>query len=133
MYRILLDAGTNVNNDTNTRFPDATFMQALCDDLNTPQALARLHALRKARQTQTLLASARQLGLLYADPQTWFQQSATSTIGLSTASIEALIVQREEARRKRNYATADQIRKKLETAGIHLEDQPGKQTVWCRK
>ena len=51
--------------------PD-TFMQAVCDDLNTPKAMAELFALAKHADTPDgkgqLLAAAGILGLLQADP-----------------------------------------------------------------
>ena len=63
--------------------PDAEFIAALEDDLNTPKALAALFALAKARAAKQaprrrvraaakLRASAELMGLLGADPEEWF-------------------------------------------------------------
>ncbi len=134
MYRSILDAKVNFDASGNIMDgkPDPAVMKALCDDLNTPQAIVRLHELRRDNQIRTLISSAHQLGLMHADPQAWFRRAPATQNTLGDASIEALIVQREEARNKRNYAQADQIREQLSTAGICLEDKAG-QTQWRRK
>ncbi len=55
-----------------------------------------------------------------------------ATLSLSDAEIEALIAERTEARRRRNFARGDAIRKELLEKGVVLED--GKDGVtWKRK
>jgi cysteinyl-tRNA synthetase len=44
-----------------------------------------------------------------------------------------LIVERNKARKAKNFVEADRIRKELEAAGILLEDKPGGVTEWRRK
>ena len=46
--------------------------------------------------------------------------------------IERLIAARRDARRQRDFATADRIRNELDERGIQLEDTPGG-TRWRRK
>ncbi len=106
----------------------------LLDDLNTPEALAAISELaaqlRKAegvdeqrRAKARLLASARFLGLLTQSPADWFARSLDSS-GLDAAAIDALVVERAEAKKARDFARADGIRKQLADAGIELEDTP---------
>jgi cysteinyl-tRNA synthetase len=51
--------------------------------------------------------------------------------GLDTAGVQALLDAREAARKRRDFAEADRIRKELLTKGIVLEDGP-KGTTWRR-
>jgi len=117
---------------------------ALKDDLNTPQALARLHealsALNKAggdaaARKAELLAGAQYLGLLYQDPEDWFKwqppKAAGTSGGLDEAAIEALIEDRTQARKSKDFATSDRIRDDLAEQGILLEDGP-EGTTWRR-
>jgi cysteinyl-tRNA synthetase len=99
---------------------------ALCDDLNTPQALAELAQLADdARQHGTaeakaaLLGGGALLGLLQQDPETWFRRGET---GVDEAHVEALLQQRREARAQRDFARADTIRDELTRLGIVIED-----------
>jgi len=115
---------------------------ALKDDLNTPQALAKLHetlnALNKAEGDSAarkgeLLAGAQYLGLLYQDPEDWFkwQPPRAAEGGLDDAAIEALIEDRKEARQAKDFATSDRIRDELAEQGILLEDG-SEGTTWRR-
>ena len=116
--------------------PDATppprFLEALCDDLNTPQALAELHALLRSNADPAqikgqILASGSLMGLLQQDPESWFQAGS----GISQDEIEAKISARNAARKERDFARADAIRDELAKAGIVLEDT-AKGTEWKR-
>ncbi|GAB0115418.1 cysteine--tRNA ligase [Acidisoma sp. C75] len=110
--------------------PDAV-MAALCDDLNTPAAIAALHGLADraiagdAEAAAGLHAAGRVLGLLQAEPQAWFQG------GVDAAAVEAAITDRLAARRARDFARADAIRADLLARGIVLEDG-ATGTTWRR-
>ncbi|MBN9562634.1 MAG: cysteine--tRNA ligase [Alphaproteobacteria bacterium] len=121
------------------RHPDAVagavpepVMGALCDDMNTPLALAALHALAdaalagEADAAAGLRASGLLLGLLGADPAAWFRGGADG------AEIDAAIAARLAARKARDFARADAIRAELAAKGIVLEDGPGGTTTWRR-
>lgn len=127
-----------------TAEPDPAFLQALSDDLNTPQALAALFDLArqantasdptdKARIKGTLLKSAALMGLLSEDPEAWFAGggSAGAGDGPDAAEIERLIEARNDARASKDFAEADRIRDELAAQGITLEDGAGG-TKWRR-
>jgi cysteinyl-tRNA synthetase len=101
---------------------DEGVIDALCDDLNTPLALSRLASL----EGSILKASASLMGLLQASAADWFQGDANS------AAIEQRIAERREAKKARDFATADRIRDELKSDGIVLEDGPNG-TTWRRE
>jgi len=118
----------------------AAVLDALRDDLNTPQAISVLHALAgELNKTSgdsaakgALLKAASLLGLLQLDPEEWFKwQPEGTTGGLSDADIDALIEERKAARTAKDFARADQIRDDLAAQGIVLEDGAGG-TTWKR-
>ena len=106
-------------------------MAALCDDLNTPMALAELNALAKDAQKAEgvqakalakarLLAAGELLGLLHMEPQVWFQGELQSDS--DAARFDALIAERQSARSAKNYGRSDEIRKEFADAGVVIED-----------
>ena len=111
--------------------PEA-FMTALCDDLNTPKALAELFALGKSVDTPegkgALLAAAKCLGLLQQNPQDWFA-AKTANVEIDEAAVETLIAERAAARGNKDYAAADAARDKLIAMGVAIEDTPDG-TIW---
>jgi cysteinyl-tRNA synthetase len=71
------------------------------------------------------------LNLLQADPGETMAtlRQKPAELAISPEEIEALIVQRTEARKNKDWAQADKIRDQLIAMGILLEDTPGG-TVW---
>ncbi|WP_051081267.1 cysteine--tRNA ligase [Saccharibacter floricola] len=105
--------------------------EALCDDLNTPLAIAELHKYAdgamngQQEDADSLYAAGRLLGLFGLTSSEWFQ----GDVSLDAATINALINQRLEARKAKDFAKADQIRTHLTEQGILLEDTPNG-TTW---
>ena len=105
-------------------------LDALCDDLNTPLAIAEFHNLvtrfnkaetkfERAEAKGEILAAAKLLGILEGDPEAWFTGSADAD---EAAEIDGLIAQRADAKKNKDFATADKIRDDLLARGIILED-----------
>ncbi|MDA0338600.1 MAG: cysteine--tRNA ligase, partial [Proteobacteria bacterium] len=124
---------------TDAEVPDSV-LNALQDDLNTPQALSALHDLTKvankadndgerARLKGEILAAGQLLGLLNEVPEQWLH--ASSSEGPTPDEIENLIQERLEARKNKDFARADEIRDTLAAQGIILEDS-GRTTSWRR-
>lgn len=118
--------------------PAEEVIEALCDDLNTPKAISVLHALatqlnkdKSAETKKTLLASAQLMGLLYQDAEEWFKNQSAEEGSLSEADILALIQKRADARKAKDFATADAVRKELADKGVVIEDTPNG-TQWKR-
>jgi cysteinyl-tRNA synthetase len=113
------------------------FEKAMDDDLNTPRALAALH--RGARAVNRAIdqgeMSARDASVarrFFSDLDRVF-----GILGGETKSEELpeeaarLIKERDQARARRDWATADNMRKQLLAMGISVEDTPSG-TTWRR-
>ncbi len=129
------------------------FQEALEDDFNTALALGTLHELarllnrilgdknfRKDPAAGALLSEGEArllevgsiLGVFQERPAQYFadqQRRFLLTKGLEEENILELIVQRNEARKAKNWAQADAIRSQIAELGVTLEDGP-KGTTW---
>jgi cysteinyl-tRNA synthetase len=137
----------------------ARFKAAMDDDFNTPEALAVLFDLAgevnrngDAVTAGLLKVLGGVLGLLQRDPKTFLRAKPgsdvtvqltgvtvvaevgilTPRLELDDTRIEALIQQRLDARKTRDFKLADAIREELNDAGILLEDRPDGTTDWRR-
>ena len=131
--------------DTQAVEPDSTedeytakFKEYMDDDFNTPGAISVLFYLAKqinkesGETAQKLAGRLKQLasvlGILEQDPNKFLTTGAKDD---DVEQIEALIKQRNEARKQKNWALADEARDKLKQMHIELEDGP-QGTVWHR-
>ncbi|MDO5357635.1 MAG: cysteine--tRNA ligase, partial [Conchiformibius sp.] len=125
--------------DLNSESNDYTqrFAAAMNDDFDTVQAVAVLFELagevnktRSAELAGCLKTLGGVLGLLQRDAQA-FLQGGNSEDGLSNEAIEALIAQRNQARKDKNWAESDRIRDVLAAEKIVLRDGADG-TTWTR-
>ena len=121
------DFGVNTFLDERINAAISEFEEAMDDDFNTASALAAIHNLirdvNSAMQNSGLLA--RDIELLLEAIQAF--DSVLGIFGpeesaMLDAEIEALIEERQAARRDRNFARSDEIRDLLAEKGIILED-----------
>ncbi|MDB5739122.1 MAG: cysS, partial [Alphaproteobacteria bacterium] len=94
--------------------PDAAFLEALSDDLNTPAAIASLHQAED-------VALAGGLGFLGFSN---VQMKITRKPGVDIVAIAQAIEARLAARKAKNFAESDRIRDELLAQGIVLKDGP---------
>ncbi len=120
----------------------SALLQALSDDLNISQALAVIdemiqhanerldqNAKEKAFKKETLANIAfvgELLGIGTQEPFSYFQQGIDEE---TRAKIEALIEERNEAKKAKDYAKSDAIRDRLNAMGIAIMDTP-EGTLW---
>jgi len=109
------------------------FVSAMCDDFNTPKALAAFFDFIREINNQLKFLSSGELSEALD-----FIREAGSVLGLEferktpteiNAILKILVEIREESRSRKDFALADEIRRKLSDAGIMLEDTP-KGTIW---
>ena len=120
--------------------PDDQVMQALCDDLNTPSVLTRLHALvseirssaggpHQIELKRKLKASGSLLGILERTQQEYIGYDPLRA-AVDEIKIRNLIDARTSARKSRNFKEADVIRDELTRMGIEIEDHRDGTTSW---
>jgi cysteinyl-tRNA synthetase len=95
-------------------------LAALCDDLNTPQAIAELH---KAPPEE--LAGGLSLLGFSTISERIEQKSPVDVVEIANA-----IAARNAARKSRNFKESDRIRDELLAKGIQLKDNPDGTTTW---
>jgi cysteinyl-tRNA synthetase len=115
--------------DTNGE-PDEGVLNALTDDLNTPEAVASLHRLGgQASASGRLRTSANLLGLL-RQTRSERHAIALSEANTNAAEINAIIAERAQARAARNWAESDRLRDQLAVLGVAIKDNKDGATTW---
>ena len=111
-------------------------LDALKDDLNTPQYISEIHrlyqeALGGNEESAAQLSSAcKLLGLFNKDLDVWNNSKGVKS--LSKEEIEILISERNVARDKKDFKKSDEIRDILNDKGVLIEDDQNK-TTWKYK
>jgi len=119
---------------------DDEVVGSLCDDLNTPSALTRLHALageirscasglHQLELKNKLKASAGFLGLLEFTKGKALEHHPHRRV-VDADKVNALIDARNAARKAKSFKEADRIRDELNAMGIELEDHTDGSTTW---
>jgi cysteinyl-tRNA synthetase len=99
-------------------------LEALSDDLNTPKAIAELHALDRPAAQNELGETLKALGF------TGSLSSPKAETAVDEAAVNALIAARLAARQAKNWAESDRLRDELATMGIAIKDNKDGTTSW---
>jgi cysteinyl-tRNA synthetase len=112
---------TSLDTDTSDlRENDNDFLELLCDDLNTPNAIQYLVKQAKdSKNNKNLLPKLR-----YNCDLIGIKRNASKISVELKNKVEDLISQRETARQNKDYESADQIRNKLVSMNVDLKDGP---------
>ncbi len=154
-YRLVQSAESHLHRVIDASQPTPEFVEALADDLNTPAAMAEIYSLASKVSYETnwlknpsddgkrhhdvmtdktalefrlgeFKACCDLLGILQLTPEQWFKGDDKDN-----AYIDGLIAQRNEARAKKDFATADKVRAELTALNIIVDDA-ATGTTWRR-
>jgi cysteinyl-tRNA synthetase len=120
--------------DTKGDRPSNAVIEALSDDLNTPQMVAALHGLRNnaasgnERDRDAFAASLRLLGFLSESAAAWNDRKQQAS-GIDAKQIAGLIADRTAARARKDFGESDRIRDQLAAMGIVIKDSK-EGTTW---
>jgi cysteinyl-tRNA synthetase len=107
--------------------PSDAIIEALSDDLNTPQMIASLHSLRNSaasgneRDRSQFAASLRLLGFLSESAAEWKARKQQAS-GIDATQIDGLISDRTAARARKDFKESDRIRDELAAMGVVIKD-----------
>jgi cysteinyl-tRNA synthetase len=115
------------------------FIVEMDNDFNTPRALVYIFALvaianKKLAEAEINFAIAAKiyiqemLGVLGLD-----LKEVVVDLAISDDEVDRILQERESARKAKNYALSDKIRKELELKGVIIEDAKDGKTTWRRK
>ena len=120
---ILQKISKSLDNNKNTyNQKDEEFIKLLCDDLNTPNAIQYLVKQAKlAKNNNEELAKLRYNCDLLGIKNNNVKNDISAE---DKEAIQKLIIERELARKNKDFAQADSIRVKLSSLNVELEDTP---------
>jgi cysteinyl-tRNA synthetase len=120
--------------DSRGEAPSAAVIEALADDLNTPQTIAALHSLRNSAASgnepdrSAFAASLRLLGFLSESAAQWKSRKQQAS-GVDAKTIDDLIADRTAARARKDFKESDRIRDELAAMGVVIKDSK-EGTTW---
>ena len=107
--------------------PSGAVIEALSDDLNTPQMIASLHGVRNSaasgneRDREQFASSLRLLGFLSDSAAAWNGRKQQAS-GIDAKQIDGLISDRTAARARKDFKESDRIRDELAAMGVVIKD-----------
>lgn len=122
------EAGNDPKIEQEARQVLADFTDAMDDDFNAQNGIAAVYELAKlanvytsrevvfADTLQFLIHNLQDLSIIFG--------VQLQTVALADSEIEALIAERNQARKDKNFIRSDEIREQLKAEGIILEDTP---------
>jgi cysteinyl-tRNA synthetase len=122
-----LDDWYAVAADAKAGQPSAAVIEALSDDLNTPQMIAVLHGLRNAavsggeKERGEFAASLRLIGLLSETAAAWKGRKQQAS-GVDPKEVDRLLEERAAARARKDFKESDRIRDELTAMGVAIKD-----------
>ncbi len=128
-----LDDWYRVAADVREGQPAGAVIEALSDDLNTPQMIASMHGLRTAAAANAadrgvFAASLRLLGFLSDSVARWESRKQQAS-GVDADHIDSLISARTAARSRKDFGESDRIRDELAAMGVTIKDSK-EGTTW---
>lgn len=128
LSQVVVEQACDQENEFSQRFHNA-----MNDDFNTPEAIAvlfelasQLNRTTKAAEKTTLASQlvylAGIIGCLQSEPQAYLQAAQGNAETDDALDIDGLIEQRAQAKKDKDFATADAIRNQLLEQGIELKD-----------
>ena len=119
--------------DKSVLIPDE-YLSPLYDDLNTPGYIANLHKLFEISQKgsqkdkEMFMSACNFVGLLNENQKEW-KKFKKEKLNITDEEIKLKILERNNARKNKDFKKADKIRDELEDKGVLIEDKDDK-THW---
>ena len=119
--------------DKSVLIPDE-YLSPLYDDLNTPGYIANLHKLFEISQKgsqkdkEMFMSACNFVGLLNENQKEW-KKFKKEKLNITDDEIKLKILERNNARKNKDFKKADKIRNELEDKGVLIEDKDDK-THW---
>ena len=104
---------------------DSTVLGFLENDLETPRVITYLRAVEKDRN---LTDAEKANAFLFADQVLGLELSRSEEVRELSSELKSMLSEREAARSSKNWALSDELRIKLEAAGLEISDSAAGQS-----